>query len=218
MERKTHLEYKNQRVPAYCDRVLWRSFPECKGQLEQLSLEPLISVGTSDHKPVRSMFKLSFPEPMRENPLDDKRAKLRGYYVIFHELACRGLPEMDKVGSADPYIHFTSEELFGRKKKFKTKVIKNTLNPTWHRQDLPMMPTHWTKKESVLGGHITCRIFDKDVISEDDLIGTVLISFDGADAVNGKEFTLPISKYGVKRGILKGRVSIVPAEGAVSSL
>ena len=125
---------------------------------------------------------------------------------------------MDRAGSADPPVVFSSSELLGRKKVYKTKVSKNTLNPTWHRDELPEMPKRWQKKESVLSSHITCQVFDRDFGTDDDLIGTVLIDFENAETTEGKEFNLPIVKYGVKRGILKGRVYMVPAEGTITSL
>lgn len=42
--------YNPKRVPSYCDRILWRSFPGMEDMVEQTLLEPLPDIATSDHK------------------------------------------------------------------------------------------------------------------------------------------------------------------------
>jgi len=54
--RKVGTEYKDQRIPSYCDRVLWKSMPPLEDFLQQTSLISLPEVSTSDHKPVVSTF------------------------------------------------------------------------------------------------------------------------------------------------------------------
>ena len=54
--RKDGLEYKTQRTPSYCDRVLWKSMPPLKTLLELTNYTALPSVTTSDHKPVLAEF------------------------------------------------------------------------------------------------------------------------------------------------------------------
>ena len=43
--------YTQQRIPSYCDRVLWKSMPPCKMRLRLQSLRSIEEVSTSDHKP-----------------------------------------------------------------------------------------------------------------------------------------------------------------------
>merc|ERR1711998_748659 len=52
------LAYTAQRWPAYCDRVLWHSHPTRLGDVTQTNLTNLKEVVTSDHKPVKSDFKV----------------------------------------------------------------------------------------------------------------------------------------------------------------
>lgn len=54
--RKVGTEYKDQRIPSYCDRVLWKSMPPLEDFLQQTSLISLPEVSTSDHKPVVATF------------------------------------------------------------------------------------------------------------------------------------------------------------------
>jgi len=49
-------EYKDQRIPSYCDRVLWKSMPSLAFCVKQVSLRSLPEVSTSDHKPVVAEF------------------------------------------------------------------------------------------------------------------------------------------------------------------
>ena len=44
--------YKKQRVPSYCDRVLFKSSPHLKGNVEVKKYVSCPDVSTSDHKPV----------------------------------------------------------------------------------------------------------------------------------------------------------------------
>ena len=48
------LGYNPQRIPSWCDRVLWRSYPMCS--CEQTAYRAVPYVDTSDHTPVASTF------------------------------------------------------------------------------------------------------------------------------------------------------------------
>eukprot|EP01046_Picozoa_sp_COSAG06_P024988 COSAG06_NODE_2071_length_7666_cov_12.184353_4_plen_256_part_00 len=66
MQRKKIWSNLSQRVPSFCDRVLYRSAPgaaECL-KLDTFSAAP--SLVTSDHKPVFARFKLTVPPSMPE--------------------------------------------------------------------------------------------------------------------------------------------------------
>ena len=64
MQRKKIWSNFSQRIPSFCDRVVYRSAPGAAAclQLESFSAAP--SLVTSDHKPVFARFKLSIPPPM----------------------------------------------------------------------------------------------------------------------------------------------------------
>ena len=64
MQRKKLWSNLSQRVPSFCDRVVYRSAPGAAGCLKLDTFSAAPSLITSDHKPVFARFKLSVPPPM----------------------------------------------------------------------------------------------------------------------------------------------------------
>lgn len=64
MQRKKIWSQLSQRVPSFCDRILYRSAPGAAECLELDSFAAAPSLVTSDHKPVSARFKLTIPPPM----------------------------------------------------------------------------------------------------------------------------------------------------------
>lgn len=63
------------------------------------------------------------------------------------------------------------------------------------------------------------QVFDKDGVGQSsDLIGTANLGLKGAGKSGGIEFRLPLTKYGVARGFISGRVSVLLGEGKITSL
>jgi hypothetical protein len=56
-----NLEYQPHRVPSYCDRILWKSQPGRKLDLECEEFTSVPEILTSDHKPVRASFVIELP-------------------------------------------------------------------------------------------------------------------------------------------------------------
>jgi len=63
MNRVPGNDYKNQRIPSYTDRILWRSMPQHRQAVSQISLSSAPGVSTSDHKPVFGVFELRLSCP-----------------------------------------------------------------------------------------------------------------------------------------------------------
>ena len=59
VQRQVGTEYKKQRTPSFCDRILWKSMPQHEGELHLNTLRPVPNVSTSDHKPVVATFQLT---------------------------------------------------------------------------------------------------------------------------------------------------------------
>jgi len=58
VQRQVGTAFKDQRIPSYCDRVLWKSMPPLRANVVQTSLSSVPAVSTSDHKPVLATFKV----------------------------------------------------------------------------------------------------------------------------------------------------------------
>ena len=57
-------ECTKQRVPSWCDRVLWRSWPACAHEVELLSYDSMPQLASSDHSPVAATFALDLRRPL----------------------------------------------------------------------------------------------------------------------------------------------------------
>ncbi len=122
--------YMKKRVPAYCDRVLWRSMPHVAGNVQCTMYNSCHFLSTSDHKPVVANFSVtpSTPPPSvynymtpGGNPITETRrmststtdyfqSKLSGVWpvVTLEGLRAEGLQASDVNGKSDPYITFFS--------------------------------------------------------------------------------------------------------------
>eukprot|EP00300_Choanocystis_sp_HF-7_P015846 c19200_g1_i3.p1 GENE.c19200_g1_i3~~c19200_g1_i3.p1 ORF type:complete len:1426 (+),score=291.77 c19200_g1_i3:84-4280(+) len=75
--------YSSQRVPSYCDRVMWLTQPAFKNLVEPKAYCSVPTVGSSDHKPVRAEFVIKvLPEPVRESFPDNDQLLLSDVRVL----------------------------------------------------------------------------------------------------------------------------------------
>ena len=66
VKRGSGSSYKDQRIPSYCDRVLWKSMPPLANLVHPTRYEALPDVTTSDHKPVLASFEVQLTETVFE--------------------------------------------------------------------------------------------------------------------------------------------------------
>ena len=69
VRREAGTTYKDQRVPSYCDRILWKSMPTRRKHIRQVSLRAVPSVSTSDHKPILACFEIQQSKKLALTPL-----------------------------------------------------------------------------------------------------------------------------------------------------
>eukprot|EP00300_Choanocystis_sp_HF-7_P011773 c17607_g1_i2.p1 GENE.c17607_g1_i2~~c17607_g1_i2.p1 ORF type:complete len:294 (+),score=49.96 c17607_g1_i2:2-883(+) len=75
--------YSSQRVPSYCDRVLWHTQPAFKNLVEPQVYTSVQAVTSSDHKPVRAEFAVKvLPEPIRQSHPDNDQLLLSNVRVL----------------------------------------------------------------------------------------------------------------------------------------
>ena len=109
VRRSSGTEYTEQRVPSYCDRVLWKSMPAVAACLQQTAYTSVPQVSTSDHKPVVAAFNISCPP--RPTPLlgGHGSADGGGFRLHFRHLQLTKVLAADVGGTSDPYcVFFTS--------------------------------------------------------------------------------------------------------------
>ena len=95
-------EYKDQRVPSYCDRILWKSMPALEGSLELTDYASVPLVSTSDHKPVYASFTLHAPQSLAITTSSDGH----GYRLHLRRLQLNNILAADLSGTSDPYCLF----------------------------------------------------------------------------------------------------------------
>jgi hypothetical protein len=88
VERNQPLTYKSQRIPSYCDRVLWKSLPARVNDIQCTAFNAVPEIMTSDHKPVYADFEVKVPRP----PKCGSKALVQ---LHFSELSASGLKAMD---------------------------------------------------------------------------------------------------------------------------
>lgn len=85
-------------------------------------------------------------------------------------IEARGLRAADSNGKSDPYcrVHLNKHDTAN---KHKTATIKTNLNPTWNES-----VTFYPNDLQLESDRLVFQVFDKDLMSKDDLLGTVKLS------------------------------------------
>ena len=110
--------------------------------------------------------------------------------LTISQLAGRALKAMDSslfgAGTSDPYITFNvaTGDIEDKATRMQTKVIKKNCNPEWRDQTLQLQ----VSLADIAGGDLHVRVFDKDLVGSDDLIGEVRVTL---SAVSAQEFVFP---------------------------
>ena len=198
------LQFGRKRVPSYCDRILFRSQPGFAADLVQEWVHPVKSITSSDHKPVVAVHTLRLQEPSRSVGGGVRVG------VTVSNLHGSKLTAMDTNGKSDPYVRFDATVWGNPKTVCKTKVAKSTLDPRWSVKDVPKIEGSCNTAESLDRSHLILSVFDKDVGSVDDLIGTCVVALKGSSWNTGEpiEFNEDVCKDGTVHGKLAGRLQL----------
>jgi len=191
--------YEEKRSPAWCDRIVWRSFEGHK--VAQRTYDYAPGITTSDHKPVFSTFELDrFFYTSGWDP------DLGNCVLTIKNLEGENLPAGDINGQSDPFVEFYSPFIVGN--RVCTGVIKQTLNPKWPDKEVHPLPLTLNRKQRLQDTVIFVRVFDWDIASAADLLCASVLHL--RHGLEGKEskFTLELSKSGLPAGVLKGTMQI----------
>lgn len=150
--------YTEQRSPAWCDRILWRSF--APKHLEQTALGSSPSILSSDHKPVYSTF-----DVVVRRDVCARSDKYGEFSVQFSNLKCTDLPVADLTGSSDPFLVFDAP---GLKKVVKLPTKFLTTNPSWEDKEVPPLTFLYNNKERLRNAFIPVQVWDYDAGKQND--------------------------------------------------
>ncbi|CAI5983657.1 unnamed protein product [Closterium sp. NIES-64] len=222
-------KYNAKRLPAWCDRILWRSLSGC--QLACTRYDAAHDVGSSDHKPVLAEFELTTHAlPVGLDPADaslvaaeegvvgmvarrlhrsasSRHGDMR-WHIQFASLMGSDLLSADANGLSDPYVRFTGPNL---QHSSHTKPRYRTLNPVWTQEDISSIVLENLSLQSHEKDYLLAAILDHDVTNQDDPIGFTTIPLAPAvhalRANNGSsfvDFKVEVTYKGMPAGHLHG--------------
>eukprot|EP00286_Rhodomonas_abbreviata_P019807 CAMPEP_0181308794 /NCGR_PEP_ID=MMETSP1101-20121128/11667_1 /TAXON_ID=46948 /ORGANISM="Rhodomonas abbreviata, Strain Caron Lab Isolate" /LENGTH=860 /DNA_ID=CAMNT_0023415229 /DNA_START=191 /DNA_END=2773 /DNA_ORIENTATION=+ len=238
VERKAGITYKDQRAPAYCDRVMWRSLPYMRGACEHLWAGA--EVDSSDHKPVGALLDLGmrpprpdwWPRQGKDPNTGMARKSVHGEGDVGHSLLSirhhthtHDVPELlswtvDILELRGVGLH--PADYNGKSDPYVaflgdaliewqfTQVEYMNLDPTWPPATLPSVTMVATSKESFRYEYMVLGCMDYDRIDADDAIGNgVLAIADFVDKLGQEqEFAVDLAHAGLIRGKLIGKLKI----------
>eukprot|EP00949_MAST-11_sp_MAST-11-sp1_P004192 g4192.t1 len=183
VERRAGYNYVLNRVPSWCDRILWHSLPGSQKDVKNILFEAIPEVTSSDHKPVRAIFEIKGKQKptFAHVASTGGEAKRNFLQVRISGLQAYHLPALDSNGLSDPYVVFFSNPpgLFSRKPKKgpRTIVKTGTIDPVW-KEDI-VLQTRCHDRRELAQCHIIMAIMDHDRFGTDDHIGFAAIPLHG---------------------------------------
>jgi len=190
--------YTQQRSPAYCDRILWRTYPGY--DIKQMELDSVEKFTTSDHKPVYSIFNIA-KQPLA-CAIDLSRTACT---IKITNLKGKGLMAQDIGGTSDPYLIFLGDIL---EKAVKTATKSKTLNPAWENREVPVLKLV-NSTTRLAQSSLIIKVMDHDVASTNECMGYGLLplqAFVAGEAPEG--FGILVKKDGLPQGSLTGMLEI----------
>ncbi|KAJ7523803.1 hypothetical protein O6H91_18G063200 [Diphasiastrum complanatum] len=200
--------YSEKRLPAWCDRILWRSVEDCNVKLLSYNSSPAIM--TSDHKPVAATFSLVTYSLPSFTTLGLATENDQRWHIRFTSLQAKQLRASDIGGSSDPYVLFMGPNVI---REFRTKVKHKTLTPVWDPQkDLPTLVLKPFPLQRLEKEYLMVRVLDFDYTSADDSLGFTVIPISLAVAAFRKGpqetayFSVELLRHGLPTGTLEGEM------------
>ena len=246
-------QYKKKRVPAYCDRILFKSAWHTRFNVACNMYRGCPQVSTSDHKPVIADMEVKISTPpaavysmqtggkmiksqsynaaVKSSTENEYQLEKRGKVwpvVSFSGLRAENIIASDYNGTSDPYLIFKTNphdllwrhprktSSHGQRAPIQTSVKRNTLNPSWDDDEVPMLHPQVTEAKELDNCSLIILVADSDLISADDMLGHVSLPFPTAKYCKDRgnefcyDFDEPIIFEGAtsKGGRLKGKIKV----------
>lgn len=204
------IEYDEERSPAWCDRVLWKSMDGLNDQFkpQQISLASAPNIITSDHKPVLSTFELPLPEfpPGVSDTLGECS-------IHITNLSGSGLPAADLNNEADPYLVFVGPFLAS---KVQTAHKNKTREPKWSNDEVPVVPLSVNRLQRLEHCMLLLKVMDHDTASRDDVMANGVLPLKAflpkneQEALNTKPYPFNVDLFagGLRAGTIQGEIQL----------
>jgi len=196
----TYYSESKNRVPAWCDRLLWSSWAgsESGSFVELIEYNTSHEVITSDHSPVYGVFNVKIEKPWLPAHFIDGECT-----IVLYNMHGENLRSCDSNGFSDPFLRVSAPFLLRGEE---TSVIKKNLNPHWEGEIIILIPLV-PSIEYLQCKHIAIEARDQDIVGN-DLIGRGAFSLFGVLDGFEHEFESTIWKHGTFSGRIKGNISI----------
>eukprot|EP01103_Thecamoeba_quadrilineata_P007170 TRINITY_DN1696_c0_g1_i1.p1 TRINITY_DN1696_c0_g1~~TRINITY_DN1696_c0_g1_i1.p1 ORF type:complete len:669 (+),score=118.43 TRINITY_DN1696_c0_g1_i1:1842-3848(+) len=187
---------EKQRIPSWCDRVLWKTLPQCPA-LVQTSYNSSDQIMTSDHSPVYSTFNI----PIMHHSSFENNSTCS---LKFLDLRAEIFKRIEKKWLCDSVIVVHSP--FILVDPVTTSVQTKTLTPIWEAHQIPPVFLTSSNKDYIQHQHIYLRLRDHN---RDQDIGMSIVSLaplcrDGDVHV----FQAELTYKGEIKGRLQGKVKL----------
>jgi len=202
--------YTEERSPAWCDRVLWRTLPGFNVTQDKLNSAPLIT--TSDHKPVFSTFTTTlFQLPLgRDDGLGE-------CLIFIRKLKGTNLPAGDVSKTSDPFVIFCAPWLLEEER---TTAMSKTLNPQWSDEHVPVLRPLHNSKARLAQSFLMIKLYDHDRFKRDEALahGVLMLQPSVISAEQATPFQILLTSGGQEAGVLSGEMTISWASSSLKPL
>jgi len=200
-EKSDEIMYTSQRMPSYCDRVLWSSLPGLASLVTPTEYTCLPNVSTSDHKPVRAGFDLTLiPPPARHSSHSNLQLLLKSLAFSGGDLATRSgfyLIVTSQPSNLVTLVHTNSEQ-----------------TPDWSSNPVSVQLHTLADSHVSETFHVIIALVD-DRFGPDVTLGIAAISVHQVATADNKKlkFRLPMRRDGVDTLIFMEGVAELVAHG-----
>eukprot|EP01129_Flabellula_baltica_P009146 TRINITY_DN3689_c0_g1_i1.p1 TRINITY_DN3689_c0_g1~~TRINITY_DN3689_c0_g1_i1.p1 ORF type:complete len:607 (-),score=121.31 TRINITY_DN3689_c0_g1_i1:64-1884(-) len=188
---------ERNRVPAWCDRILWSSWDSLVEDVTQTEYNATYDIITSDHVPVYATFQVRTELPVVPRVVSPQQCVIK-----LENLRARDILSTDADGLSDPYLKVYAEFI---ENKGKTEILHGTLSPVWDA-NMKLFP-FFSDIEFLEKKCLVFHLKDKDHVGSDS-VGRGTLSLGGKTDGDSYEFKIQMRKHGLPSGIVKGTIKV----------